>query len=104
MVLLEKSFDHAMMSIYQRAKAETGYNATIFLRMLYEKRGLLTAKHLINGTRPSEGYTALWERGRLDLTVEALIAENPEWHPLFTAEELDRARKRLAEYHYKGVR
>jgi hypothetical protein len=36
----------------------------------------------------SEGYTALWERGRLDLTVEALIHDNPQWHPLFTPEEL----------------
>jgi hypothetical protein len=29
----------------------------------------------------SEGCTALWERGRLDLTVEALIHDNPQWHP-----------------------
>jgi len=46
----------------------------------------------------SEGYTALWERGRLDLTVEALIHDNPQWHPLFTPEELDICTERLTQY------
>ena len=40
------------------------------------------------------------ERGRLDLTVEALIYDNTEWHPLFTEEELEIVRKRLIEYEY----
>ena len=25
-------------------------------------------------------YTTLWEHGRLDLTVKALIHDNPKWH------------------------
>jgi hypothetical protein len=52
---------------------------------------------------PSSGYTALWERNRLDLTVEALVTENPEWWELFTPAELERARKRLGEYRYTIV-
>lgn len=100
MITLERDFDSAMISIYERAKREAGYNATIFLRMLHDKRGLRTAKQLINGTKPSDGYTALWERGRLDLTVEALIIDDQKWWPLFATEEIERARKRLAEYHY----
>jgi hypothetical protein len=54
---------------------------------------------LLHSITVSEGYTALWERGRLDLTVEALILE-PQWHELFTEEEREIARKRLRDYGY----
>lgn len=45
--------------------------------MLHEHGGLQTARILIHAATVSEGYTALWERG-LDLTVEALIHDNPQ--------------------------
>ena len=89
-----------MMDIYRRALNECNYNATRYLNMLYENRGLITAKILINATNVSEGYTALWERQRLDLTVEALILE-PEWHEFFTDEERAIAMERLIQYGYK---
>ena len=95
-----EAFDAAMFSIYRRAKDETGYNATIFLGMLTRMKGVATAKQLINARNPSDGYTALYERGRLDLTVEALILENARWHPLFTPDELERCRRRLRDYKY----
>ena len=98
---LLKRFDTAMLGIYQRAKSEAGYNASIYLRMLGERGGLATAKHLINAARPSDGYTHLYERGRLDLTVEAMVLENTEWHQLFEDEELVLIRKRLKDYGYK---
>lgn len=63
---LSKQFDVAMFEIYRRAKSEAGYNATIFLRMINDRGGLSTAKYLINAPRPSDGYTHLYERGRLD--------------------------------------
>ncbi len=99
---LEKAFDQAMLTIYRRAKAEAGYRASAFLAMLNARGGLSTARQLINSPRPSEGYTRLWERGRLDLTVEATVIDDPKWHPLFQPEELDRARKRLRDYHYQA--
>jgi len=97
---LKAQFDRAMEDIYIRAKAEANYTASIFHRMLCERGGLATATYLINERQVSEGYAALWERGRLDLTVEAVVYDNPKWHPLFTAEELDKVRKRLKEYGY----
>lgn len=97
---LSKQFDAAMFEIYRRAKSEAGYNATIFLRMLSDRGGLATAKYLINSPKPSDGYTHLYERGRLDLTVEAMVVQNPEWHQLFTTEELAVAKSRLREYGY----
>lgn len=97
---LEVEFDEAMHSIYHRALKEAGYKATIFLDMLFANRGIETARRLIHSTQVSTGYTALWERKRLDLTVEALIRDNPKWHPLFTADELAICRKRLGKYGY----
>lgn len=41
--------------------------------MLHERYGHDTALHLIHSPDPSIGFTHLWERGRLDLTVEALV-------------------------------
>tara|TARA_B100001989_G_C24541699_1_gene467981 strand:+ start:1565 stop:1879 length:315 start_codon:yes stop_codon:yes gene_type:complete len=97
---LEKSFDEAMLDIYRRAKSEAKYNATRFLEMLHTHGGLETARILINDTRQSDGYTELYLRGKLDLTVEAVVIDNPKWHSLFTKDELEKARKRLADNGY----
>lgn len=52
--------------------------------MLHEHRDLHTARILILANQPSEGCSALWERGRLDQTVEALVLQ-PEWRPILSA-------------------
>lgn len=98
--LLEAQFGAAMFNLYRRCKAEV-YHPSQFLRSLYERGGLGVAKWYINDDTPTSGYTRLWNEGRLDLTVEAFVVENPEWHPLFTDEELAKARKRLEAYGYK---
>jgi hypothetical protein len=82
------------LDFYERALSEAHYKATRFMTMLHEHRGLETARLLIHSSTVSEGYTALWERKRLDLTVEAVVHDNPKWHPLFTR-ELDICVKRL---------
>jgi hypothetical protein len=97
---LISAFDQEMLNIYQRALSEAHYRATRFLSMLHEHRGLATARLLIHSSSVSEGYTALWERKRLDLTVEAVIYDNPKWHPLFTEEELVICKTRLTDYEY----
>jgi len=97
---LEKQFDMAMMTIYRRAKSEAKYTASIFFNMINEKGGLVAAKQLINSKDPSDGYTQLYLRKRLDLTVEAVVVEGTKWHTLFTPEELKRAQERLRKYDY----
>lgn len=98
---LEKDFDAAMRNIYRRAKSEVNYTASLFLNMLSEHGGVETARRLIHRSTPSDGYTALWERKRLDLTVEAVICDNARWHSLFSQETLNIAKNRLEEYEYK---
>lgn len=98
--ILEKEFDEAMMDIFRRADAEAGYKATRFLQMLNEHRGLATAQLLLHSSNVSDGYTALWERKRLDLTVEALILQS-KWSELFDDDERELARKRLEQYGFE---
>ena len=98
---LVSEFEEAMFTIYQRALSEAGYKATRFLAMLNEEGGIATASRLIHAANVSEGYTALWERGHLDLTVEALILDNERWHTLFSSKDLEVCAARLTEYGYK---
>ena len=72
---LENEFHEAMVNIYRRANNEANYDARIFFQMVSEHGGLKAAKRLINSSTVSDGYTALWEKRRLDLTVEALVSE-----------------------------
>ena len=96
----EMQFYRAMLGIYERAKEKCGYNATRFLGMIAEKGGLRTAKILLATGKPSDGYIALWESDRLDLTVESLVL-GPEFTSLFTEEEKQVARDRLVDYGYR---
>lgn len=96
-VLVE--FNQAMHEIYRLAKVEAGYNATVFLRMLQDRGPLETARFLIHTPKPSDGFTALWERRRLDLTVEAHVLQD-RFASLFTEAERDSCRERLAQYGY----
>ena len=100
---LEKEFDKGMLNIYYRARDEAGYTPTIFFRMLHEHGGLNTARRLINASTISDGYAALCQRNRLDLTVEAVIYDNPKWHKLFTEDEMKCIRERLIAFEYPNV-
>jgi len=102
-VSLESQFDEAMHNIYVTAVREAKYTPHEFHRMLMERGGVATAKVLINRSKPSDGYTNLYLRGFLQLTVEAVIFDDPRWHPLFTSGELDICRKRLIEYEYPSA-
>ncbi len=92
-------FHQAMRDVYRRAKDEAGYNASRFLTMISEIGGLETAHCLLAEGVESEGFIALWERGRLDLTVEAHVLR-PEFADLFSERELEVARHRLEELGY----
>ena len=97
---LERGFHYAMIDLYRRAKDECSYNSTRFLNMVNEHGGLETARILLNSTDVSDGYTAMWERQRLDLTVEAIILK-PEWKELFSDNEREIAKTRLEQYGYR---
>lgn len=96
---LELLFEKEMFNIYHRAREKCDFNAIRFLQMLIEKGGLTTARQLLAGGTPKEGFVHLWECGCLDLTVEALVFQD-SFRDLFNEEELHVARQQLAELGY----
>ena len=99
MTILEKLFEQEMIDIYMTAKKECGYNASRFLQMLGAKGGLAAAKQLISKPGGTDGFTTLWEHGRLDLSVDAHVLK-AEYAELFTDEERRMCRERLEQFGY----
>ena len=63
-----------------------------------ERRGALAAvKESLSRRRPSEGFHALEQAGRLDLSLEALAAR-PSYAALFTDDEVNFCMDLLCEY------
>ncbi len=94
---LKDLLHRAMLIMLERARNECGFDDAQLRNFLIEKGGLQAAKALLHAPVPSQGYSELLERKRLDLTMEALIVENPQWRGLFTDEEIAAAQRRLTE-------
>lgn len=62
--------------------------------MVGSEGGYRTAVKLLSANRVSDGFEKLWEKGRLDLSVEALILQ-PQWADHFAPELREVAEKRL---------
>ncbi len=96
---LVAKFDAEMRGLHQRTVAETDYRPTYFIQMVHERGGLGAARALLHAAKPAAGLTTLWEKGPLDLSVEAVILRAP-WSALFTDQERATARKRLHDLGY----
>jgi hypothetical protein len=97
--LAEHKFHEAMVAGSDRLKREIGYNPTRFMQMVGEYGGRGAAKRLLRGPNASEGFSTLWEHGKLDLSVEA-FALLPWFAELFTDDEQNIARHRLESHNF----
>jgi len=59
----------------------------------------MTHRHL-KSKFATAGFTRLWEMGRLELSIEAIVLQ-PEFQSLYSDEELAVARERLANKGYE---
>lgn len=98
---MENILHEEMLQIYHQAKKHCNYNATRFFQMVNEKGGLTTAKSLLSSREPQSGLTTLWECGRLDLSMEALVID-PRFEDLFSVDEREMARECLVAYGWRG--
>jgi hypothetical protein len=97
---LEREFHEALYATYRTIREEIPrYNPSQFHRMLGELGGLATARTLLRAQDVSPGFLRLYEHGRLDLALEAIVIQ-PKWRALFSQEELNVARERLRKYGY----
>ncbi|MDO3140326.1 DUF262 domain-containing protein [Mycobacteroides abscessus] len=96
---IEADFSQRMKAVYDRGLSEAGYKASYFLSMLSQHGPQETAHKLLASRPISDGFRELWERERLDLTVEALVVE-PKFSELFSENEIAVARRRLDQFGY----
>jgi hypothetical protein len=100
---LEQRFDTAMRDVCAHIKSETDYDPHRLLQLIAQRGGVGAAKAVLDASEASDIYAALTKRDRLDLSVEALIFDNREYHSLFTVEERETGRRRLEESKYPSV-
>jgi 5-methylcytosine-specific restriction protein A len=87
--------------LQKAADAEAlGYRPTQFKQMLGAQGGNATVRQLLAKGKPSDGFTRLWELGRLDLTVEALVVET-KWRALIDPILVQQAERLLTQSGYR---
>lgn len=96
---LAAEFERAIRAIVVSARDEAHYTPAYVAEPGIEWSGLATARRLLRSAAMSDWFASLWERGRLDLTVEALVLQ-PRFAGLFTDAETDMARHRLEPFGY----
>lgn len=88
------------MDSYKIAQKDLNYNPKLYIHMIEDKGAVAAAKALINNPKVSSGFEKLWEKNRLDLSLEVAVI-NEEFRTLFTAEEIEICRSRLEGCGYK---
>ena len=91
---LQAKFTAHLLSLAQRSNDELHYHPGYFIKMVKTQGGVGAAKTLLAQPLVSEGFDVLKKLGRLDLSMEAAVIEQP-WATMFTADELAIARARL---------
>lgn len=74
-----------------------GYNPRVFIQMIGDLGAVETAVRLVMASSIPTGYETLRKKGRLDLSVEAIIAKS-KYRGLFTPEVITRAIERLNQF------
>ena len=88
--------EEKFLMAWEKARQEA---AQLGVRLRPEKLSLALAKKQLGGHRDSDGFGALAQMGRLDLSVEALAIQKA-YTALFTDEEANTALMRLLDAGY----
>ncbi|MCL6579976.1 MAG: hypothetical protein K6T73_11480, partial [Candidatus Bathyarchaeota archaeon] len=99
---IEKELEQEFLKASFLCKNRYKYNPTRFLQMLERGGPIKTAVGLVMAPTYHEGFTKLWQLGRLDLTVEAIILQEP-YNQLLSQEILNTARSKLEKIGYKEI-
>jgi len=93
MSTLERELKAELLAIYDKCST-IGYRPTYFRRMLvstnprFNKGPIETVRYLMIGpVWPGSGFDRLVKAGKVEWTVEWLIAKDQRWAPLFQGSE-----------------
>lgn len=81
------------------ANREKAVALGVRMRPIDAENALKNAKRALSGSRLSEGFDTLAEKGRLELSLEALVVDK-RFTALFTDEEANAALQRLLDAGY----
>jgi hypothetical protein len=95
----ERHFHADMVAGATQLKREIGYNPTRFMQMVGELGGVEAARRLLKGRDASDGFTTLWEHGRLDVSVEAFVLLRC-YRDLFADDQRETAERRLVDHRF----
>ena len=100
----ENEFNVRIFKTYDLAR-DIGYSARRYLQKIRMDGGIKSSKYWLNPKKKdqpaSEGFKTLINKGKLGISLEALVLKYP-FNNLFTKEELDVARSRLIKAGYNG--
>ena len=91
---MEKKFAAAWARNREKAEA-----LGIRMRPVAEEEALKNARRILSGNRLSDGFNQLQAKGKLSLSLEALVVDK-RFTALFTDEEANEALMRLLEAGY----
>ncbi len=92
---MEEKFIAAWAAARQQAQT-----LGVRMRPVAPEQALTSARRILDGRRLSDGFSALAEQGRLDLSLEALAVDR-RFTGLFTDEQANEALTRLLEAGYR---
>ena len=92
---MEAKFAAAWASAREKAEA-----LGVRIRPVTPEEAMKNAHRTLSGSRLSDGFNQLQAKGRLDLTLEALVIDK-RFTGLFTDEEANEALTRLLEAGYR---
>lgn len=99
---IEHDFHNLALQLYTEAMTAVGYPARRYRQKVRDVGGVAAAKFWLkpkSGDVAQAGLLELLNHDRLDISLEAKVIQEP-WSSLFTDDELNIARARLARYGY----
>ena len=97
---LQVEFQEALKDLLLKSR-EIDPFAVYMVRRLENENGLAMVKGILAARGQQTGLLRLWQKDQLEISVEALVLRE-EFSPLFSADELDEAKKRLSGLGYKA--
>ncbi|KRE45821.1 HNH endonuclease [Paenibacillus sp. Soil522] len=97
---LIRGFHKTVIDAYNTARKECGYNASLFIQLINRDGAVKVAQDFLAKDKVTTGFDKLWEKGRLDLTIEASVLL-PQYVGLFSLKERKTAYDRLKQYEYE---
>ncbi len=94
---LEKRLGEQLLEAAKETKRVVkGYNPGRFYQMMKNYGPVETARRLLSRAS-TDGFERMVKAGRVDLTVESIVYNNLEFHPLFGSVALSNCASRLGK-------